>query len=118
MKFKIDENLPSEFAEYLLNAGYDAHTVGTEALTGTPDDHLLERCTAESRILVTLDLDFANIRLYPPHSHPGIVILRPPKQDKQTLLSLLRRFVRVLPSRPCSGQLWVVESDRIRYREQ
>jgi predicted nuclease of predicted toxin-antitoxin system len=27
MKFKIDENLPTEFAEILQEAGYDAMTV-------------------------------------------------------------------------------------------
>jgi hypothetical protein len=31
---------------------------------------------AEGRILVTLDRGFADLRAYPPGSHPGIVVLR------------------------------------------
>jgi predicted nuclease of predicted toxin-antitoxin system len=61
LKFKIDENLPSEFAAILTEAGFQAATVGEQALSGAADAALLDRCRAESRVLVTLDLDFANV---------------------------------------------------------
>ena len=38
MKFKIDENLPAEVAKILARAGFDAHTVADENLSGTDDD--------------------------------------------------------------------------------
>ncbi|MEB3191501.1 MAG: DUF5615 family PIN-like protein [Snowella sp.] len=60
MKFKIDENLPTEFAEILQECGYDAMTVYQQKLKGEKDPILLEICQQEGRILVTLDLDFAN----------------------------------------------------------
>jgi predicted nuclease of predicted toxin-antitoxin system len=34
MKFKIDENLPLELAEFLRNEGYDAITVIEQDLSG------------------------------------------------------------------------------------
>lgn len=34
-------------------------------------------CVKEGRILLTLDLDFADIRVYPPQALPGLVVLRP-----------------------------------------
>lgn len=34
MQFKIDENLPVEIAELLLDAGYDAKTVHEQKLGG------------------------------------------------------------------------------------
>jgi hypothetical protein len=34
VKFKIDENLPAEAAEILKSAGFDAHTVADEDLSG------------------------------------------------------------------------------------
>lgn len=37
MKFKVDENLPLEFAELLIAAGYDAVTVVAEGLQGRDD---------------------------------------------------------------------------------
>jgi len=118
LKFKVDENLPVECAEYLQAAGYEADTVGAEALSGSQDHVLFDHCKREQRILITLDLDFANVQVYAPRTHPGIVVLRPPNQDKWTLLSVLRRLLEVLPSRSPNGQLWIVEADRVRYREQ
>jgi hypothetical protein len=35
-----------------------------------------------------------------------------------TLLSLLRRILPVLKSRSPQGQLWIVQPDRIRYRQE
>jgi predicted nuclease of predicted toxin-antitoxin system len=49
MKFKIDENLPTEFAEILQEAGYDAMTVHQQKLKGEKDPIFLEICQQESR---------------------------------------------------------------------
>jgi predicted nuclease of predicted toxin-antitoxin system len=117
LKFKIDENLPVECASGLRDAGYDAETVGSEKLSGANDSQLFERCQAESRKLVTLDLDFANVHAYPPGSSAGIVVLRPRVQDIRTILSLLRRVIAVMAEKPPQKQLWIVEPGRIRYRE-
>ena len=114
----MDENLPVECAEYLETAGYDAETVDAEALSGSPDPVLFDHCRKEDRILVTLDLDFANVRAYPPRKHAGVVVLRPPNQDKRTLLSIVRRLAEMLPSKSPKGQLWIVEADRVRVREE
>jgi len=118
LKFKVDENVPEECATCLRDAGYDAETVGSERLSGVSDSQLFEWCQAESRILVTLDLDFANVRAYPPGSSAGIVVLRPRMQDRQTILSLLRRMTSVMAERPPHQQLWIVEPGRIRYHEE
>jgi predicted nuclease of predicted toxin-antitoxin system len=117
LKFKVDENLPVECAEYLQASGHDAETVDAEALSGSPDPLLFDRCRDENRILVTLDLDFANIQTYPPRTHSGVVVFRPPNQDKRTLLSLVKRLSEMLASRSPKGQLWIVEADRIRVRD-
>jgi len=72
MRFKIDENLPVELAEELRAAGHEAITVGDQQLSGASDQHLSEVCKTEGSIFVTLDLDFADIRTYPPGEHPGL----------------------------------------------
>jgi predicted nuclease of predicted toxin-antitoxin system len=68
LKFKIDENLPTEYAPILREAGFEADTVSDEKLSGAGDSVLSERCRAEDRVLMTLDLDFANVQAYPPKS--------------------------------------------------
>ena len=118
MKFKVDENLPAEYASILRGAGFEADTVFDEKLSGASDSVLSKRCCTEDRVLMTLDLDFANVQAYPPKSHPGIVVFRPESQDKPTLLGILKRLVPVLLQLSPKHQLWIVEPDRIRYREE
>ena len=118
MKFKVDENLPTEYAPILREAGFEADTVSDEKLSGAGDSVLSERCRAEERVLMTLDLDFANVQAYPPKSHPGIVVFRYKSQDKPTLVALLKRLVPALLQFSPKHQLWIVEPDRIRYREE
>ena len=76
MRFKVDENLPIEVAEALRQAGHDAATVLEQHYGGSADARLAALCQRESRILVTLDMDFADIRAYPPAEFPGLVVLR------------------------------------------
>jgi len=86
LKFKVDENLPTEYASILREAGFEADTVPDEKLSGAGDSVLSERCRAKDRVLMTLDLDFANVQTYPPKSNPGIVVFRSKSQDIQRLL--------------------------------
>lgn len=117
MKLKTDENLPIEAAATLREAGFDAETVRDEALSGSADEILADRVRSEARVLVTPDLDFANIHAYPPDHHAGIIVLRPNRQDKATVVALLRRTIAVLQERSPVGELWIVQRDRIRFRQ-
>lgn len=116
MKFKIDQNLPIEAADFLNAAGHDAMTVYQQSLSGAPDERIVEVCKNEDRILITADLDLSDIRRYPPSQAPGYMVLRSPRQSKQALLDLLAKAVTLLSVRPINGQLWIVEPDRIRIR--
>jgi predicted nuclease of predicted toxin-antitoxin system len=118
LKFKVDENLPGDYVTILRESGFEADTVSEENLSGAEDAALFQHCCADRRVLITLDLDFANVRAYPPSSHSGIVVLRPKSQDKPTLLRSLRRILPTLAIRSPEKQLWIVEHDRIRYREE
>jgi hypothetical protein len=57
----------------LRQAGHDAATVLEKHLGGSADAQLAALCQTESRILVTLDMDFADSRNYPPAEFPGLV---------------------------------------------
>lgn len=117
MKFKLDENLPELVRESLSALGHDAHTVADEGLAGTQDETVLKACVAEDRILLTLDLDFSDIRAYPPGSYPGIWILRPSRQTFKAIESLVQAGVRLSAVERVGGQLWVIDEKRIRIRD-
>ena len=93
MKFKIDENLPAEAAATLRQFGYVADTVADENLSGS------------------------NIRAYPPGEHSGIIVLRLKRQDKATVLSYVRRLATALANRSPLGELWIIDGNRIRFRQ-
>jgi predicted nuclease of predicted toxin-antitoxin system len=114
MRFKIDENLPVEVAVLLQEAGHSAETVYSEGLQGASDAFLIEECRKENRALVTLDLDFGDVRNYPHDHHAGMIILRPRSQDKVSLISLIRRLLVVLQIETTSVTLWIVDERAIR----
>ena len=116
MTFKVDQNLPVEVAHLLRSAGYEASTVEGQGLGGVDDEVLAERVQREGRTLVTLDLDFSDIRAYPPNEYHGIIVVRSKRQDKTTLLALVQRSIRLLTAESAAGRLWIVESDRVRIR--
>ena len=115
-KFKVDENLPTEAVELLASAGHDAVTVGGQRMVGQPDRNVAMVCKREGRVVVTLDLDFADIRTYPPGDYAGIIVLRLARLDKPRVLSVLQRLLPVLESEPLLGKLWIVEEASVRVR--
>lgn len=117
MTFKTDENLPVEAAHLLQKAGFDCESVWQEGLSGVPDETIAACIRSEARVLVTLDLDFANIQAYPPAQYSGIIVLRPKVQDKATVAAYVQNLISVLRDRDPTGELWIVQSDRIRFRQ-
>jgi predicted nuclease of predicted toxin-antitoxin system len=77
-RLKLDENLSRRLKDEIAALGYDAVTAGDERLLGRSDIVIAEAARAEGRVLLTLDLEFADMRKHPPGSHPGIVLFRPP----------------------------------------
>ena len=114
MRCKIDENMPIDAAQLLRASGLECDTVYDEALSGARDERVAERCRVERRALLTLDLDFADIRAYPPGEYHGIVVLRPSEVDRTRVLHLLGRIVPLLDHESLSGALWIVDEHRVR----
>ena len=116
-RFKLDENLPRDAVALFTSAGHDVDTVLDEQLGGQPDRKVIEAARQEKRILVTLDVDFADIREYPPAEFPGIWVLRSQSQAAEHVLSLLRGAIAVLDSESPANRLWIIEPRRVRVHE-
>lgn len=101
----------------LRQYGHDAVTVFEEGLRGEPDTDLANVCRQEGRAIVTLDLDLANIRDFPPGDYDGIIVLRLNDQSRASLLQVLRRIFPLFDTEPLVGRLWIVDEHRIRIRQ-
>lgn len=116
MRFKVDENLHEDVAALLAGRGHDAQTVREEGLRGSLDAILADHCWQESRTLVTLDLDFADIRQYPPQSTAGIIVLRVSNQSRPHILTVMGQALDLLDREPVQGRLWIVTEAGVRIR--
>jgi predicted nuclease of predicted toxin-antitoxin system len=114
VRFKLDENLSPSLSAIFAAQGHEAHSVIEQALEGRPDEHVIDVCRREQRALVTLDLGFSNILIYPPSEHAGIVVLRLRDQAHPTVEGGVRRVVDLLAKEELAGRLWIVEDGRIR----
>ncbi|MHB8777416.1 MAG: DUF5615 family PIN-like protein [Anaerolineales bacterium] len=98
MKFKLDENIPVEASILLRESGHDAVTVLDQNMGGKADEHIIRVCTQEQRALLTLDLDFADIKAYPPSNYHGIFVLRVRQQSRSKVLEVITKLIPHLSS--------------------
>ena len=116
MKFKLDENLHADTAELLRQHGHDCLTVQDQGLRGSSDEEIARVCQNEKRVLVTLDLDFSDVRTYPPGQYAGIIVMRLPDQSRRFVLKVIQRTLLLLDSEPLIGHLWIVDTHHVRIR--
>jgi predicted nuclease of predicted toxin-antitoxin system len=118
VRLKLDEQLGRHWAEQLRSAGHDVHTIWDEDLSGASDAEVLAAASAEDRVLITMDLDFANPMRFPPEKAGGIVVLRARvPTGRAEIDQLTGALVDALQVASPAGQLWVVDRDRVRRYE-
>lgn len=114
MKLKLDENIDVRVVSFLRLAGHDVTTVPQQSLTSTPDEELIDICSAEGRCLVTCDRGFGNRIKYNPSNYSGIVIIRlPPRPNFQDWSEAIDTLIQGLESTEVIGKLWIVRNSSI-----
>ena len=77
---------------------------------------LLHACRLEKRALFTVDVDFADIRNYPPEDFYGLIVLRLNNQAQPHVLETVRHLLPILSKEPFERRLWIVEEHGVRIR--
>ena len=116
MRLKLDENLSRHLKPALIALGHDLTTAADEGLLGQPDAAIAGAAKRERRILLTLDVQFANLRKYAPGSHPGIILFRPRSYGPLAVNRFVEKFVREADWDALKGCLAVVDPLRLRIR--
>jgi predicted nuclease of predicted toxin-antitoxin system len=116
LTFKLDENLSRHLKAELIALGYDTLTAADEGLLSRPDSEIASAARQEGRLLLTLDLDFADVLRFPPGSHPGIVLLRPATLGPGSVSRFVADLVRSRALEELEGCLVIVEPGRVRVR--
>ena len=108
MRVKLDENFGRRAVEVSTAANIDVDTIIDEGLAGISDDRVVEVCKDEGRVLVTLDLDFANPLRFPPSGTPGVAVVRVShRPGRSELLRAAITLCAALGRDNITGKLWV-----------
>jgi predicted nuclease of predicted toxin-antitoxin system len=117
MKLKLDENLSRHLKAVLEKYDYDVATAAEEGLLSKPDTLVAEAAGREGRILLTLDVEFADLRKYPPGRHPGIVLFRPRSYGPLSVNRFVEVFFQNTDLQGLAGCVVVVDPQKIRIRK-
>lgn len=116
MHIKVDEDLPPIAAEWLREQGFEVSTVMEQGMGGWKDAQLWEAVQEEAQFLLTADKGFADIRLYPPGNHGGILLLRPDEDGIRPILDLLKAVLVEVDLAELEGVVAVATSQGLRVR--
>jgi predicted nuclease of predicted toxin-antitoxin system len=113
---KVDEDLPKQVVTVLRENGHQADSVIEQGLSGWKDDKLWDKIQTEKRFLITADKGFADIRIYPPGTHAGIMLLRPDQDGIRPTLDLLKIVLKNYNLDVLAGKTTVITPRGIRVR--
>jgi predicted nuclease of predicted toxin-antitoxin system len=116
MKFLLDANMPYSAKKILRQFGHPIH-VRDVGLADASDDTILKYAQREDAIVVSRDLDFANIILHPINAHAGAIVLRVPSSfTAEQIKKVLAQFLAVVDVTILSRVLTIVEPGQFRMR--
>jgi len=116
MDIKLDENLSRHLKKPLSQYGHDVVTAADERLLGKSDIEIGKAAKAEGRMLFTLDMEFADLRKYPPGDHPGVILFRPESLGPLSVNRYILDFVNTADLAGFKGCVVIVEPTRVRVR--
>jgi predicted nuclease of predicted toxin-antitoxin system len=116
MRIKLDENLPLQAAFKLKALGHEVHTTYEEGLSGCVDRQILEPAQREERCLITQDLDFADIRIFAPGEHHGILLIRLSSPSRTQLIERIEELFESENVSSWAGCFVVATERKVRVR--
>ena len=117
LRIKADENMPRTAIQILQERGYDVVSVIEQGMGGWKDPELWGAIQEEKRFLITADKGFADVRVFPPGTHMGILLLRPDEDGVRPLVGLLQRVLDSYGLEDLQGTVTVATPRNIRVRK-
>lgn len=118
MKFFLDENLPLSLSEIFTEFGFEVEYARTSGLRGATDREIAMYALKQKAILVTKDLEFGSLLLYPPGSHYGLIVLRVPFNFKTDQINrVMKNFIIKINAADLINTITVVEVGKYRSRK-
>lgn len=114
--FLIDECVSFQTYRLISKLGFTVKTVLDITHSGATDSDIFKIAQNQSLVIVTLDRGFGDIRIYPPNSHNGIIVLKAyglnSLQQCHTVLEMLLKV-----ESDFNGSLFIVDGNRYRKKK-
>jgi len=117
MRFLLDADIPCSSARVLRKLGHEVLDVRDINLGAATDEEIMKYAKQNNFILVTRDIEFANILRYPKDSHVGIVVLRLPFDfTSEQINFVLNDFIESVKVEELMNNVTIVELGKYRIR--
>jgi predicted nuclease of predicted toxin-antitoxin system len=116
MKIFADECVYKITVTLLRSWGHDVLTTQDVGLAGKPDEEILAYAMMHERVLITIDMDFSNIRHYQPKSHKEIIVAKIRPRNANAVHKVLEHLLRNIEPDRIRGSLVIVDQNKYRIR--
>jgi len=116
MNFFADECVYPGTVATLRSWHHNVETAQGAGLMGQDDPVLLAHAVQRGQILITNDLDFGDIRHYPPPHHCGVIVLRIRAKSIDRVHNVLREFLATTTQQEMRKALVIVDAVKYRIR--
>lgn len=116
MRFLADMGVALRVVRHLRAAGHDALHLAEQGLQRLPDRDIFAKARIEDRIVLTFDLDFAEIAAAAGTALPSVLIFRLGNAGADSVIERLTTAINSAGAMLLSGAIVAVEDRRIRVR--
>mgnify|MGYP001593457626 FL=1 len=117
MRFFLDENIPLSVLDFIASFGFKVDHVKNIGMHGARDKQIAEYAKKQKAVLITKDLEFGNLLIYPSGSHYGLLILKLPYTfSADQIAKTLSDFLTKIDTKDLANSITVLEIGRYRIR--
>lgn len=118
MKFFLDTNIPYSALRIFEELNIESAHARDVGLSRADDIEIINYAVKNDSILVTKDLELANITIFPIGSHHGVVVLRLPSFFKASqFVNVLKDFLSSINIKDLKKAIAIVKVGRYRIRK-
>ncbi len=115
LRLYLDQMLRLEVAETLRHEGYNVIRTSESGQARADDWQILQKASAENRILITLDKHFGDWVVLPLSTHPGVIRVQAHPATSENIVKILVPFLRYYSSEKFENYLVILSSKRSKW---
>ena len=111
----LDQMFRADVAQALREQGYDVLRASETGQARADDNQILQKATAENRVLVTLDENFGDWVILPLSRHPGVIRIKVHPTTSEKVIHLLLPFLRMHTHEQFKNHLVILSEKRAKW---